>query len=175
MYSGDVKHRIYAGLLALALALGLPVSAIADLAIDSATNQVRAQAGLSALTTSAALTSVAAIRVQQIVTNFAHPTDWQWMFDAVPGCESLLGENIAYYTTGAEPAGWPVSAWVASPDHYANIVGDWNYQGSALYRASDGRTYAVQLFARSCSVPPGPAPQPPAGPPIVPEIPDTHM
>lgn len=150
-------------------------SAAANVNIDSQTNAARAQYGLPPLTTSEAINSVAATRVQQITTNFAHPTSWQWLFDAIPGCESALGENIAYYTTGAEPAGWPVSAWMASPSHKANILNPgWNYQGSAMLLAN-GRTYAVQIFSKACAAtqpaPPAPKPQPP----IANEIPDTAM
>lgn len=172
-----MKHRLLAGWLGLLLAFCLPVSVLADAAIDSATNALRAEYGRAPLVTLGTLGSLAATRAQQISTNFAHPSDWQWMFNAIPGCEAAIGENIAYYTSGAEPFGWPVSAWAKSPTHFENILRDWTWQGSAVYRAN-GFTYAVQLFAKACSAPapaPVPAPVPRTGPPIVDEIPDTHM
>lgn len=146
--------------------------AMADTTIDAQTNAARATYGLPALGTGAGLTTVAATRVQQITTNFSHPSSWQWLFDAIPGCESALGENIAWYTAGYEPAGWPVSAWMNSSTHKANILNTaWTLQGSARL-TTNGRTYAVQLFSKPCtSTAPAPAP----APPIVDVLTDTSM
>ena len=158
-------RALTSGLVALGLIVG-PAMASAD--IDAATNAYRASQGLAPLTTRQDLENLAYLRAQQIAVTFAHPTSWQWMFDTIPGCESALGENIAYYTSGYEPAGWPVSAWINSPTHRANMLRGWTWQGSATFRAN-GNTYAVQLFAGACDNPTPPQP------PILNEIPDTHM
>lgn len=134
--------------------------------IDAATNQYRASVGLPALTTWSPLQTVANRRASEITANFSHPGDWQYIFNQLPSCVTGIGENIAYYTTGFEPAGWPVSAWIASPTHRANIVGTWSWQASALVTAN-GRTYAVQLFAIGCESGSAPAAsQPPAKAPV---------
>lgn len=173
-------RRILTGALAsLLLVTVILSSATANATIDAQTNTVRAQHGLKALTTSSALTSVAVTRSHQISTNFAHPTDWQWMFNALGGCYTGMGENIAWWSpAGSQPASWPVSAWVASPEHLANILGVWDVQGSATYVGADGRIYGVQLFAKRCASTPAPAPQPAAaprvtGPAPVPYLPNT--
>lgn len=173
-----------AAVMATAMLVLGSTSALADPTIDSATNAYRVANGRPALSTSAGLTSVAATRAQQVVSNFAHPSSWQWLFDAVPGCESAIGENIAWHSNPV-PAGWPVSAWIVSPLHRDNMLRAWTHQGSATFRTTvtvvnpDGttrlsdRTYAVQLFSKACGVAPAPAPVP--APPIVDTIPDTSM
>lgn len=161
-----MKRAFLATLLVVLLGVS-PAATLAEVVdIDSATNQVRAEYGLPALPSSAGLAAVAAIRAQQASVSFSHPDSYQWIFDYLPGCESLIGENLAYYTSGAEPAGWPVSAWMASPLHRANILGTWSWQGSAMLYSGD-RTYAVQIFALAC--------QAGAPPPVPPVIPDTSM
>lgn len=166
-----------------AAVLVAPGSALATASIDAATNQYRASQGLPPLTTWSALQTVANRRVIEIQSSFAHPTNWQYLFDMLPSCTTGIGENIAFYTTGAEPAGWPVSAWIASDSHRTNMLRAWTWQASAMVAGPNNRTYAVQLFAKGCTSTPAPAPQPPApqppsgggGAPIAPDLPDTSM
>jgi len=145
-----------------------PADVLADPDIDTQTNAARAQSGLASLVSRADIAQVALTRAQQVTQVWGHPTDWQWLFDAIPGCERVLGENIASYTTGYEPAGWPVSAWMVSPGHRANILGGWTWMGSARAYAN-GKTYAVQIFAGACADPLG------AQPPIAGPLPDAAM
>ena len=147
-------------LIVLTTLLLLPVPASAGFSIDADTNAQRTAYGLPALQTSSALSSLALIRAQQAVLNFDHPDNYQWMFDYIPGCEAALGENLAYYTTGAEPAGWPVANWMTSPSHRANILGSWSWQGSAILY-SGTRTYAVQIFGLACQSSQAPPVAPP--------------
>lgn len=150
-------------LLSLAVLLA-PQSALATAAIDAATNAYRASLGLPALATRSELEALALARAREVAAQgfLSHPTDWSRFFAAIPGCESAVGENLAYYTAGAEPAGWPVSAWVKSPSHDANLRRDWDWQGSAVV-VSGGYSWAAQVFAASCSAGPAPAPAPPGG------------
>lgn len=137
--------------LVLALALLLPSVTNADISIDNATNALREAAGLPTLTTDASATNLAAIRVRQLESNFAHPADWGPLFAYLPDCVTGAGENIAYRTTLASTTGTQfVDQWAASPPHLANILGGWDSTGSATYAASDGRTYAVQIFTVGC-------------------------
>jgi hypothetical protein len=180
-----MNRQIARILLAFALGLMLAFSArafvIGDADIDSGTNDIRAQQGLPPITTSNLLTELAYARAAETVSDFSHDF-WWW---EVSGCAGI-GENLAY--TSATDEAWPLRAWVASPDHYANILGDWDFMGSAEI-TSGGYRYAVQLFGKNCGTappPPPPAPtptptpkpvvlQPTAAPPTPVELPDTSM
>lgn len=144
--------------LVLTLALMLPAVTNAEVSIDSATNAVRQAAGLPTLATDASAANLAALRARELEDNFAHPSDWGALFAYLPSCVTGAGENIAYRTTLPSTTGAQfVDQWVASPTHLANILGGWDSTGSAMYAASDGRTYAVQIFTVGCSRPEPPA------------------
>lgn len=177
--------------LGLMLTFSLRVFVLGDADIDSGTNDIRAQQGLPAIATSNLLTELAHARAVETVSDFSHDF---WWWDA-SGCLGI-GENLAY--TSATDAAWPIRAWVNSPDHYANMLGEWDVMGSAEI-VSGGFRYAVQLFGKDCGggIPsdpvatPVPAPlptpvpvqNPPVGqppkpavvqPPVV-QLPDTSM
>lgn len=172
-------RRITAAVLAAVLIFGLPATATADQSIDSATNDLRTSVALPALPSWNPLQAVAQQRAGEISANFAHPSDWQILFDRLPSCLTGIGENIAYSTSSAYSTAWVTGAWWASPEHHANIVGTWDWQGSATIVSGD-KTYAVQLFAKGCTsggdqlrvnnvAPAAPAP------PVTPALPDTAM
>lgn len=154
-------------------------------ALDSLVNNYRTSQGLRALTTSARLTELAQQRAYQIKDNFAH--DFWWLDQS--GCTRAWGENIMYRRPAADdPVTNAFNAFMGSAPHYANIVGSYTHQGSAVWLAPDGGQYVVQLFAKGCggSTPPPPPPsqptqpppppvvnQPPAPPPVV--LPNTAM
>lgn len=157
---------LLAAALGLMLAVAVTALAEANTTIDSGTNQVRAAHNLAPLTTSAALTELAARRANELAAQgfLQHRS----LSREIGGCWELYGENIGYHTTGYYTDADFVSAWAASPDHYANMIGNFTHQGSATVEAADGRTYAVQLFLRGCTVTnPPPAPRQSAPPPVV--------
>lgn len=145
--------------LLLVFTLSLPVSAEAG--IDGGTNAYRQSQGRSTLATHSTLQSFAAMRAQEIVGVFAHPTNWDYIWPS--DCE-WIGENIAW-STGTMGSDWAVNAWANSPSHRANMLGDWTHQGSALIYV-DGKSYAVQLFGRCGSAPAPAAPAPAAPQPV---------
>lgn len=155
-----MRTTLLAALLAAILTIGLVPTVQANARIDSGTNAFRSSHGLPALTTWGPLEDVARRRAREITSNFAHPTNWQYLFDLLPGCLTGIGENIAYSTTSVYSDAWVVNAWIDSPSHRANMLGTWSWQGSATYVANDGRTYAVQLFALGCTETTQPKPQP---------------
>lgn len=166
-----------AALAAILLLLLLVSPARSSTNIDAGTNTYRVGQGLVALPTSTTLTNLALQRAEQIVSDFSH-TYWWW--DA-SGCAGI-GENLAWTT--ADDLEWPLSAWIASPSHQANLVGDWDVQGSAEIIV-DGSRYAVQLFGKDCgggegqvAVPTNTGPTPMTPRPSVPPpvyLPDTAM
>lgn len=146
-------------LAAVITALLLVVStAVAHDGVDALTNDFRAQNGLHSLQTSPILTQFAEQRAREIVSDFSHDFGW---WDA-SGCRGV-GENIHYRIPAAsDPASYSVQAWINSPGHRANMLGDWDVQGSAIYLAPNGGHYAVQLFGFDCGTTsqPSPTPQP---------------
>lgn len=139
----------------------------ADATIDAETNSYRQSRGLAPLVTVAYLNDIAAVRANEIVSNFAHPTNWDYMWNMMPSCVTWFGENLAW-TTWERP-GWPVQNWIASPAHHANMVSDFTAQGSAIVRVGD-RTYAVQVFAKGCEGSAPAAPQTPVTAPAPPQV-----
>ena len=66
-----------------------------------------------------------------------------------PGFESYaaLGENILVGPEGIN-GDQMENAWLASPSHYANIVGNYDSMGVALGHGADGNVRAVVNFGR---------------------------
>jgi uncharacterized protein YkwD len=154
-----MRRRVAAVAIALLILFLNGSQALGDAGIDSGTNAYRIQNGRPALATWLPLQTVADMRVIEISTVFDHVTNWQRLFDLLPNCLSALGENIGFRTSPADSM-WFVNAWIASPEHAANMLGwGWDWQASAIYVAPDGRTYGVQLFADGCTTsPPVPVP-----------------
>lgn len=152
-----MSNRVFGHLIMILIALVLAMLILivaasrthASESIDAGTNQIRVEHGLPALDTWQPLVALADLRAHEIVVNFSHPSSWQYLFDRLPSCVTGLGENLAWITEKADGA-WAVNAWYASPEHRANMLGQWNYQASQLLYAN-GRTYAVQLFAAGCT------------------------
>ncbi|WP_242602051.1 CAP domain-containing protein [Legionella yabuuchiae] len=55
-------------------------------------------------------------------------------------------ENVAYYKYGPKQL---VDAWIASPGHRRNILGDYNLTGIGIAHDSKGWGYYTQLFLKS--------------------------
>src|SRR3954453_4171411 len=134
------------------------------------TNEVRAQAGTTPLVRNAALDKVASDWAYQQWKNGAMSHNPNYSTQ-IPAGWSHAGENVASgYTYDTV-----VKAWVNSPEHYRNLVGDYTDLGVGYYQGPDGTRYWVQEFAKysTTKVPPkqtptsapSPAPPPPANSP----------
>jgi len=58
---------------------------------------------------------------------------------------SATGENIAF---GKMTAKQVIDAWLKSPDHRANIEGNFNYTGVGVAKDAKGVVYYTQLFVK---------------------------
>jgi uncharacterized protein YkwD len=64
---------------------------------------------------------------------------------------SSMGENVAYTQGYKKPGKTAVQSWLNSPDHYANIMGDFNLTGIGVAKDSQGRYYFTQIFVKTSS------------------------
>lgn len=127
--------------LTLLITAASPMSSLKAQAADQTTamnarlladiNNLRAEQGLPALTLDAELTTFAAVRSQEIVTNWSHTRP-----DGTSGCDMISrnkwrGENLSYIIYGsfgfsdAEQTGAADTVFAslkASPTHYSNMV-----------------------------------------------------
>lgn len=124
------------------------------------TNAVRAELGLQPLIRNSAMDSVAQAWSQTQANNgtMSHNPAYP---SQIPSGWTRAGENVATgysYTT-------VVSAWKASPGHYANMTADYTDIGIG-YVEKDGKRYYTQDFARYSQPDPDPLPAPDASPTI---------
>lgn len=115
------------------------------------TNEVRAEAGTTPLVHNAALDKVASDWAYQQWKNGAMSHNPNYSTQ-IPAGWSHAGENVAGgYTYDAV-----VAAWVNSPEHYRNLIGDYTDLGVGYYQGPDGTRYWVQEFAKyaTTTVPP---------------------
>jgi uncharacterized protein YkwD len=109
-------------------------------------NQDRARFGLRLLTWSSCLYAVAlaeARHLAQAGVAFQH-------YDGVSRdltCRlgRQVGENIGWYSAGVSDT-WMNSAFMASPDHKANILGPYHYVATAWAVRADGRAFIAVEF-----------------------------
>lgn len=106
-------------------------------------NQVRANAGLGALEWNDALATAAQVRAQECEKGLTHlrpnATDWWTVNSAL-----MYGENLGWNYFDAKSV---CAAWMASPTHAANILGNgFRTMGAAAYRTAGGDWYwALEL------------------------------
>ncbi|HEV8050942.1 MAG TPA: CAP domain-containing protein [Parachlamydiaceae bacterium] len=60
-----------------------------------------------------------------------------------------FGENVAYNYGYSQPAQVAVNGWLASPGHYANIMGDYNLAGVGVAKNLKGEYYFTQIFVKA--------------------------
>ena len=65
------------------------------------------------------------------------------MWASVPGHCTGVAENIGY---GPSPRSL-YDGWMASPGHYNNIMGNYNWSGVGMFQASNGTWWGTQVFA----------------------------
>lgn len=130
---------------AIALA-GAAASSDANKVAQDALNDVNAERtanGLTPLTWNTGLEQAAEVRAQECLTDFSHTrpdgSDW-WTVNS----DLMYGENLAYNYDDAKSL---VDAWMASPDHRANILnGEYQTVGIAGHADSNGDYYWAQEF-----------------------------
>ncbi|MFW6773577.1 CAP domain-containing protein [Nocardioides sp. CPCC 205120] len=107
------------------------------------TNAARAEAGLRPLGQLAGATNVAQGWAGEMARTgrFEHNPDFARQ---MPAGWTRVAENIAYgyNVTGV------VDAWMGSPGHRANILGDFTHIGVGIAADSNGRLYYVQNFGK---------------------------
>lgn len=109
-------------------------------------NQARESNGLATLVENADLSAYATLRAQEIVDNFAHsrPDGANPLEVVIAAGYGAAGENIAYGYTGPQSV---MAGWLASPGHYANIMGaDFSSIGVGCVEVG-GTLYWAQIFA----------------------------
>src|SRR4051812_42843358 len=130
------------------------------------TNEVRAEAGTTPLVRNAALDKVASDWAYQQWKNGAMSHNPNYSTQ-IPAGWSHAGENVASgYTYDTV-----VKAWVNSPEHYRNLVGDYTDLGVGYYQGPDGTRYWVQEFAKYASTKVPPKQTPTAAPSSSPSAP----
>ena len=147
-------------------------SSTSEAQLVTLTNRARANAGLRALKVDSTLTSVARWRSKDMITRdyFSHDIPgygkvWDKLA-AIHYCYNLGGENIGWNNYPDDLATAAIqSAFMASPDHKANILGKaWDVIGIGAYKGADGRKMWTVLFADKCgsttTATPKPTPKP---------------
>lgn len=135
-----------------------PASAGEPETIHSLVNQSRAASALPGLRRNGAMDQVALNWANQMAAagSMTHNPNFSGQ---IPAGWTSAGENVAY----GQPAGAAVhTAWMNSPGHKANILGDYTDIGIAFISAA-GTTWSVEVFAKY-AVAAAPAPAPVAAP-----------
>jgi len=100
--------------------------------VIASTNAYRSSKGLTNLTENAQLDQSACLKAQDMVTKnyWAHVSPdgiepWHW-FEQVRYAYKAAGENLAYGFNSGDDV---VNAWIHSPSHEANLVGNYTEVG----------------------------------------------
>ena len=141
-----MKNLIRTLIVSMFLTLMMSMSAFAQNATETAifnkVNQIRTSYGLNTLKEDASLDSAASVRASEITDKFSHTrpdgSDWYTVNEDV-----MYGENLA---EGYKTADDVVDAWMASPDHKANILKADYTTMSVSMTSKDGRNYWAQEF-----------------------------
>jgi len=114
-------------------------------------NQYRMKHHLSALKMNSAISSEAAKHSRDMASK-AMPFGHTGYNGRIKRLYTKFGqcrggaENVAYYRLGAKKL---VDAWIASPGHRQNIVGNYNLTGIGIAYSKKGWAYYTQIFLRS--------------------------
>ncbi|HKO54852.1 MAG TPA: CAP domain-containing protein [Thermoanaerobaculia bacterium] len=112
-----------------------------------ATNQVRADHQLPALTSNAKLTTAAQAFANNLANanTFSHAGLWTTL-NTSGYRYTYAGQNLARHFTDTEST---VTAWLNSPTHRANLLStNYTETGIAMASSSNGDIYVVQYFAK---------------------------
>jgi uncharacterized protein YkwD len=119
-------------------------------------NRKRAENGLSPLTWSDAIESVARLHSQNMadLSFFSHRgLDGKMVSDRADdnniGHWRSIGENIAFNRGYADPVAKAVDLWLGSPTHRQNLMDvNWKESAVGIAIAEDGSYYFTQVFLR---------------------------
>jgi hypothetical protein len=149
------KRTIPAAALGAALALApvllaaQPAGALTpeEQSFVDAINSARAAAGLAPLTVSDALTLLAEQHSAQMGSTgtIFHTTSLSSSIGAVYPNWTHIGENVGMGSSVQQIN----SAFFASPEHSANIYGDYNLLGVGVYTNNGGVMFVTELFAKA--------------------------
>ena len=105
-------------------------------------NDIRVANGLNALRYDASLEATATVRANELNVRFSHtrPDGSEW-YTVNP--DLMYGENLA---DGYNTADAVVNAWMASPEHKANILKPDFTTVAVSTTVKDGKTYWAQEF-----------------------------
>ena len=105
-------------------------------------NEIRVANGLNTLRYDASLEASAAVRADELTVRFSHtrPDGSDW-YTANP--DLMYGENLA---DGYNTADAVVNAWMASPEHKANILKSDFTTVAVSTAVKNGKTYWAQEF-----------------------------
>jgi uncharacterized protein YkwD len=111
-------------------------------------NQYRTGLGLNPLITSNYLSLMSETHNKEMIVNslvshngFSNRSDEIiTLFDA-----KSVSENLAYNYKSAQSA---LTAWIKSPEHLENIVGDFTHFGISVIPDSSGKNYYTNLFMK---------------------------
>ena len=105
-------------------------------------NEIRVANGLNALRYDASLEATAAVRANELTVRFSHtrPDGSDW-YTVNP--DLMYGENLAVGYTTADAV---VNAWMASPEHKANILKPDFTTVAVSSVVKNGKTYWAQEF-----------------------------
>ena len=138
---GDI-HYIDDEAIALSGEMGTPGTLAEAAAVLAHVNAVRANAGLGSLAWSDSLAQAAMVRAVECESLFSHTrpngSAWWTVNSAI-----MYGENLAWNYFDSSSV---VSAWMASPTHAANILGNFRTIGVAAYVTPSGAWYWAQEF-----------------------------
>jgi hypothetical protein len=121
-------------------------------------NQSRAAAGLASLTSHGDLVAGARNHTAEMIPTgtIFHSTTAE--LSSVTGGWSVLGENVG---KGPNPSVLH-RAFMESPSHTANILGDFDSVGVGVGHDADGTLYVTVIFMKSATATTAPAPTTPA-------------
>ena len=108
-------------------------------------NSDRARNGLGALSWSGCLYNVAVANARRIAAQGSLSHTNGPNLDLACGLGHQAGENIGWYSGGANDS-WMNSAFMASPEHYANIMGPYHYVATAWVVTADGKGWIAVEF-----------------------------
>jgi len=113
------------------------------------TNQFRAQNGRRALLWNQDIADLAyrhSKRMGDGVVPFGHQ-GFQRRVANFPQPALAAGENVFMGTISGDLARIAVNAWINSPGHRANLLGNYNRCGIGVYQNSKGTWFFTQIFA----------------------------
>ena len=113
------------------------------------TNEYRVSLGLNELEEDEDLAYVARIRAKEIVTDFSHTrpdgTRYVDILNRMNYQSRLVGENLGKNQTKVSTV---MEMWIESPSHEANLSGDFNKIGVAVFQSEGLFLHYVQIFAQ---------------------------